>query len=97
MLKETGLNDYLLLLSIYQTRRYKGISFLKFLLSGQRDIDAFCAKNGTGSDGSRSSCTRRVSPLPTSSGYGIRRTIQNSNIHRDNCFHSFRDRVTSLC
>jgi len=41
-LKETGLNDYLVLLSIYQTCRYKGISFLKFLLSRERDIDSFC-------------------------------------------------------
>jgi len=43
-MKEAGLNDYLLLLSLYQTCRYKGVSFLKFLLSRQRDIDAFCAK-----------------------------------------------------
>jgi predicted RecB family nuclease len=42
-LKEAGLRDYLTLLSIYQTCRYKGISFLKFLLSGQREVDAFCA------------------------------------------------------
>jgi hypothetical protein len=41
-LKETGLRDYLTLLSIYQTCRYKGVSFLKFLLSGERDVDAFC-------------------------------------------------------
>ena len=39
---ETGLNDYLVLLSIYQTCRYKGISFLQFLLSRERDIDVFC-------------------------------------------------------
>jgi hypothetical protein len=38
----SGLNDYLLLLSVYQTCKYKGVSFLKFLLSGQRDIDVFC-------------------------------------------------------
>ena len=37
-----GLRDYLVLLSIYQTCRYKGVSFLKFLASGQRDVDAFC-------------------------------------------------------
>jgi predicted RecB family nuclease len=41
---ETGLNDYLVLLSIYQTCRYKGISFLKFLLSRERDIDGFCER-----------------------------------------------------
>src|SRR4051794_9683961 len=44
VIKESGLNDYLVLLSIYQPCRYKGISFLKFLLSKERDIDAFCAK-----------------------------------------------------
>ena len=38
----TGLSDYLVLLSIYQTCKYKGVSFLKFLLSQERDIDAFC-------------------------------------------------------
>jgi predicted RecB family nuclease len=42
MLTETGMNDYLLLLSICQTCHYKGVSFLKFLLSWERDIDAYC-------------------------------------------------------
>jgi predicted RecB family nuclease len=41
-LKEVGLRDYLILLSIYQTCRYKGVSFLKLLLSGERNVDAFC-------------------------------------------------------
>jgi len=39
---ETGLNDYLVLLSIYLICRYKGVSFLKFLLSQEKDIDTFC-------------------------------------------------------
>jgi hypothetical protein len=43
-MKEAGLSDYLVLLSIYQTCRYKGVSFLKFLLSRERDLDAFCAR-----------------------------------------------------
>lgn len=38
---EAGLNEYLVLLSIYLTCKYKGISFLKFLLSREKDIDAF--------------------------------------------------------
>jgi hypothetical protein len=42
-MKEAGLQDYLVLLSIYQTCRYKGLSFLQFLLSGERDIDVFAA------------------------------------------------------
>ena len=41
-MKEAGLKDYLVLLSIRQTCRYKGVSFLKFLLSRERDVDAFC-------------------------------------------------------
>jgi uncharacterized protein (TIGR03067 family) len=39
-----GLEDYLVLLSLYQTCRYKGVSFLKFLLSKERDLDAFCQR-----------------------------------------------------
>jgi hypothetical protein len=42
LLAETGMSDYLLLLSICQTCHYKGVSFLKFLLSRERDVDAFC-------------------------------------------------------
>jgi predicted RecB family nuclease len=42
----TGLTDYLVLLSIYQTCKYKGVSFLKFLLSQERDIDVFCTMKG---------------------------------------------------
>lgn len=43
-MKEAGLSDYLRLLSIYQTCRYKGVSFLKFLLSRELDLDVFCEK-----------------------------------------------------
>jgi len=41
VMKEAGLTDYLVLLSICHTCRYRAISFLKFLLSRKRDIDAF--------------------------------------------------------
>jgi len=41
---ETGLGDYLVLLSLCQTCRYKGASFLKFLLSKERDVNAFCQR-----------------------------------------------------
>jgi predicted RecB family nuclease len=40
-MRESGLQDYLVLLSIYQTCVYKGVSFLRFLLSGERDVDTF--------------------------------------------------------
>jgi predicted RecB family nuclease len=42
LMTEAGLSDYLVLLSISQTCRNRGISFLKFLLSREHDIDAFC-------------------------------------------------------
>jgi hypothetical protein len=38
-----GLRDYLKLLSVYVTCKYKAVSFLEFLLSKGRDIDAFAA------------------------------------------------------
>jgi predicted RecB family nuclease len=41
VMQSEGLRDYLVLLSICQTCRYKGLSFLKFLLSGEHDIDTF--------------------------------------------------------
>jgi hypothetical protein len=41
IMSEAGLEDYLVLLSVCQTCKYRGISFLKFLLSRERDIDAF--------------------------------------------------------
>jgi predicted RecB family nuclease len=42
LVTESGLNDYLVLLSICQTCQYRGVSFLKFLLSRERDVDLFC-------------------------------------------------------
>jgi len=36
---ENGIKQYLILLSVYQTCRYKGIDFLKFMLSKETDID----------------------------------------------------------
>src|SRR5215472_4568756 len=51
---ELGLGDYLILLSLYQTCRYKGLRFLQFLLSRERDIDMFAAREPQG---------RRVSSL----------------------------------
>ena len=41
-MREPGLSDYLVLLSIYQTCRYKDISFLEFLVSRERDLNAYC-------------------------------------------------------
>ncbi len=41
MVKESGLKDYLVLLSIYLTCKYKRVSFLRFLLSRETDIEKF--------------------------------------------------------
>jgi hypothetical protein len=41
---EGGFRDYLLLLSLYQTLRYRGLSFWQFLRSGETDIEAFTAR-----------------------------------------------------
>jgi hypothetical protein len=41
-----GLNDYLALLSLYETCRYKEIGFFDFLLSKKRDIDQFVELHG---------------------------------------------------
>jgi len=40
-IKERGLIEHLELLSLYQTCRVRGVSFLRFLLSRERDLDAF--------------------------------------------------------
>ncbi len=44
VMKETGLTDYLVMLSLCHTCRYRGISFLKFLCSRERDIDSFSTR-----------------------------------------------------
>jgi hypothetical protein len=41
-LREAGLADHLVLLSICQTCHYKGTSFLRFLLSKEQNVDIFC-------------------------------------------------------
>jgi hypothetical protein len=41
IMMESGLSDYLLLLSLCQTCQYKGVSFLKFLLSKEQNVDVF--------------------------------------------------------
>ena len=43
---EEGFKAHLILLSLWQTCSYKGINFLKFLLSKNRDIDNFIEKHG---------------------------------------------------
>jgi hypothetical protein len=42
---EKGIRDYLTLLSLGETCKYKGVSFLDFLRSGEKDIDVFVNKS----------------------------------------------------
>jgi hypothetical protein len=42
---DRGIRDYLTLLSISETCKYKGISFLDFLRSGEKDINVFILKH----------------------------------------------------
>jgi hypothetical protein len=44
MLGEQGLSEYLVLLSVQQTCKCRGVSFLKFLLSQEDDVEAFCRR-----------------------------------------------------
>ena len=41
---DKGIRDYLILLSICETCKFKGVSFLDFLRSGEKDIDVFIQK-----------------------------------------------------
>jgi hypothetical protein len=41
LMSENGIRDYLIFLSIYQTLRRKGGSFLRFLISGKMDMFEF--------------------------------------------------------
>ena len=50
--KEAGLTEHLVLLSLYQTCRVRDVSFLKFLLSRERDVDVFGAGKRRGDGGS---------------------------------------------
>jgi hypothetical protein len=44
---ENGLADYLVLLSVLETCKSKGLSFLGFLRSGELDIDTFADRKGS--------------------------------------------------
>ena len=41
---EKGIREYLVLLSICETCKYKGLDFLDFLRSGEKNIDAFASR-----------------------------------------------------
>ena len=61
-----GVREYLLLLSISETCKYKGISFLDFLRSGEIDLEAFAAVHDLqGKLVAEPVDRRRVGPFPT--------------------------------
>jgi predicted RecB family nuclease len=43
---DKGIREYLILLSICETCKYKGVNFLDFLRSGEKDIDKFMSRKG---------------------------------------------------
>src|SRR5262249_60476642 len=45
-MKESGLSDYLVLLGVYQTCKYRGVNFLEFLLSQEDDVEVFSRRGG---------------------------------------------------
>ena len=45
-IEDKGINDYIIFLSICETCRYKGVSFLDFLRSGEKDVDHFISRTG---------------------------------------------------
>ena len=71
-MSEEGLSDYLVLLSVYQTCKYRGVSFLKFLLSREEDVEAYLPSGGGGKRARPAlRSTRRASPgIPQSSRKG---------------------------
>jgi hypothetical protein len=51
---ENGLRDFLILLSICETCKYKSVDFLGFLRSGSRNVDDFASGLRSGADASKS-------------------------------------------
>jgi predicted RecB family nuclease len=75
-MSEEGLSDFLVLLSVQQTCKYRDISFLKFLLSREEDVGTYCERRQKSSDplarrglrpGRRGCGERRGSPGGTGS------------------------------
>ncbi|HEY1379910.1 MAG TPA: IS66 family transposase [Gemmataceae bacterium] len=62
-LTENGLRDFLVLLSVYQTLRYRGLNFWQFLRSGETDIDRFTGR-GRQAPGSSSRPRLLTDPVP---------------------------------
>jgi predicted RecB family nuclease len=73
LMREEGLSDYLVLLSVQQTCKYRGVSFLEFLLSQEEDVEAYCQR------------VRRKNPPATIEVYpeGFSRTLRKQPSDHD--------------
>jgi hypothetical protein len=75
---EKGIKEYLILLSVCETCKFKGINFLDFLRSGEKDVHAFaefrCGRTGRLP---RISATTNFSANPT-----FRQTLDLTNQER---------------
>jgi predicted RecB family nuclease len=58
---EKGLREYLILLSICETCKYRGLDFLDFLRSGEKDIDVFAATHRRRRNNTKTRQTSEVS------------------------------------
>jgi len=61
---EKGIHEYLVLLSVCETCKYKNISFLDFLRSGLRDIDDFIKRKTRATVSNREPKPGRARALP---------------------------------
>jgi predicted RecB family nuclease len=48
IISEKGLRSHLVLMSLYQSCKYRGVSFLRFMKSGMRNLDEFCQRGRPG-------------------------------------------------
>jgi predicted RecB family nuclease len=48
LMSKDGLSDFLVLLSVCHTCKYRGVNFLKFLLSGEDDVEVYCQRRRRG-------------------------------------------------
>ena len=61
---EKGIREYLILLSICETCKYKGLDFLDFLRSGEKNIDTFASNLRSRRPGVVSKQTATYLPVP---------------------------------
>ena len=82
-MREAGLSDHLVLLSVQQTCKYRGISFLDFLLSQEEDVEAYCRRGRFRKepDADHRGLPRRLLPDPSQDAGGSRRRGRGPVMH----------------